>query len=284
MATESERLEIWASERQTGGVSFGLKILRTLHEEQTPYQHLAVVETEAFGRTLFLDGMIQTTIGDEFVYHEMIAHVPLCAHPEPKSVLVVGGGDGGAVREILKHPSVERVVLVEIDGRVVEAARAYFPEIACGLDDRRVEVRIEDGLAHVARRQAEYDVVIVDSTEPVGAAIGLFAEPFYRDIKRALRPQGLMVAQTESPFYNRELIRRAHGGIRRVFGNAALYLAAIPTYPSGLWSFTIGSTGPKPHVGRPWDGKCRYYSPAVHAAAFALPPFVAQLLVERAPT
>ncbi|MGB9859916.1 MAG: polyamine aminopropyltransferase, partial [Moorellaceae bacterium] len=239
------------------------------------------VDTEAFGRMLLLDDVIQTTVKDEFVYHEMISHVPLNTHPHPQEVLVIGGGDGGAIREIIKHPQVRRAVLVEIDARVVANAREYLPEIACGLDDARVEIRFEDGIEHIRQLEGQYDVIIIDSTDPVGPAAGLFAREFYQNVYRALKPDGLFVAQTESPFFNPEFIRRVQQDIASIFPVTRLYLATVPTYPGGLWTFSLGSKKYDPLDVDPQQIPhlpTRYYSPEVHRAAFALPPFVLEIL------
>ena len=279
-------MELWFTEKQTPALGLTCKVRRTLLEEQTPYQHLAILETEQFGRMLVLDGMVQTTEKDEFVYHEMIAHVALNTHPNPRRVAVIGGGDGGTVREVLKHRSVEQVVLIEIDRRVVEACREYLPSISCALSDPRVEVRVADGVEHIRSAENEYDVVLIDSTEPVGCAVGLFSAPFYRDVARALREDGIMVAQTESPFVNQDVIRRSNAGIRASFPITRLYLASIPTYPSGLWSFTLGSKRYDPLEVDPASIpplETRYYTPHIHHAAFRLPRFVEEL-VEAAAT
>jgi spermidine synthase len=196
-------------------------------------------------------------------------------------VLVVGGGDGGTVREVLKHPGVATVEMVEIDGKVVELCREYLPETSQGLDDPRVTVVIGDGIRHVAQAHDRYDVIIIDSSEPIGPGAGLFTREFYLSVFNALRPDGLMVAQSESPFVNAGLIRQVYAAVADVFPVAALYTAAVPTYPSGLWSFTLGS---KRHNPRSFDQArsgslaTRYYSPEVHAGAFLLPRLVRDLI------
>jgi len=271
----------WFSELQIPSMALSLRLKQTLHYEKTPYQELAVVDTEAYGRTLLLDNIIMTTVGDEFFYHEMITHVPLNTHPDPRTVLVIGGGDGGAIREIVKHSSVEKAVLVEIDARVVANAREYLPEISCSLDDARVEIRFEDGLEHVRRKENIYDVIIVDSTDPIGPAVGLFSAEFYRNIYQALKPDGLFVAQTESPLFNAKLIRRLQRDIGSIFPITRLYLATVPTYPGGIWSFSMGSKEYDPlevDWRRAPQLKTRFYTPAVHQGAFALPPFVQEVL------
>ncbi|GAF24952.1 spermidine synthase [Moorella thermoacetica Y72] len=272
---------IWFSELQTPDLAISVRLNQTLHHEKTPYQELAVVDTEAYGRMLLLDNIIQTTVKDEFFYHEMIAHVPLNTHPNPRTALVIGGGDGGVVREIVKHPSIEKVTLVEIDARVVANAREYLPEIACGLDDARVEIRFEDGIEHVRQRENTYDVIIVDSTDPIGPAVGLFSAEFYRNVYRALKADGVFVAQTESPIFNSRLIRRIQRDLNEIFPIARLYLTTVPTYPGGLWAFSLGSKKYDP-LEVDWrqapQVATRYYTPAIHQAAFSLPPFVQEFL------
>lgn len=276
-------LELWYTEKQTPHFGITAKIAQTLHHEQTEFQKLDVIETEQFGRMLVLDGMVMTTDKDEFAYHEMLTHVGMNTHPEPKRVLVVGGGDGGAIREVLKHPSVEKAVLCEIDGRVIEVARSYFPAIAGALADPRVEIQVEDGIQHIQNHPQEYDVILVDSTEPVGPAVGLFQKPFYQGVHEALRQEGVMVAQTESPWFNRDLITQVYRDLSDIFTVTRLYTANIPTYPSGLWSFTLASKGPDPLLvpeDRLIAPDTRYYRPELHQALFRLPRFVEELTMQ----
>lgn len=275
-------MELWYTEYQTPSLGITCKIKKTLHTEKTQFQDIAVIETQQFGRMLVLDGAVMTTIEDEFVYHEMITHVALFTHQNPKKALVVGGGDGGAIREILKHPTIEKAVLAEIDRRVVEASKQYLPEIACALDDKRVEVNIVDGIKYVQEHKNEFDVVIVDSTDPIGPAAGLFAFDFYRAIYEALKEDGIFVAQTESPFLHKDLIRNVYKDVKSIFPIARLYTCAIPTYPSGFWSFTMGSKKYDP-LETDISSKIhaidtRYYSTEIHKAVFALPKFVADLV------
>lgn len=274
---------IWFSERQTPALTLSVRLKGTLHYEKTPYQELAVVDTEAYGRMLLLDNIIQTTVVDEFFYHEMIAHVPLCTHANPRNILVIGGGDGGVIREVVKYPTVEKATLVEIDARVVANAREYLPEIACGLDDARVELRFEDGIEHVRLMENTYDVIIVDSTDPIGPAVGLFSAEFYCNVYNSLKPDGLFVAQTESPIFNKKLIRRIQRDIDRIFPIARLYLTTVPTYPGGIWSFSMGSKEYDP-LEVDWrqapQVTTRYFTPAIHQGAFSLPPFVRDMLEE----
>jgi spermidine synthase len=274
-------MELWYTEYQTPDVGITCKTTRTLHTEKTQYQEMALIETKQFGRMLVLDGTVQTTIEDEFVYHEMITHIPLFTHANPKRTLVIGGGDGGAIREILKHPSIEKAVLVEIDGRVVEVSKKYLPEISCALEDKRVEVNIADGIKYVQEHRKEFDVILVDSTDPVGPAVGLFAVDFYKSIYEALNDDGIFVAQTESPFFHKDLIRNVFKDVKSVFPIARLYTCAIPTYPSGYWSFTMGSKKYDPlktDISRIPEIDTKYYCPEIHKAVFALPRFAAELV------
>lgn len=277
-------LNLWFTEQQTKDMRISVRVKQILHQEETPFQSLAVLDTDQFGRMLVLDNIIQTNIADEFVYHEMITHVALNTHAAPKKVLVVGGGDGGAVREIIKHQSVEKAVHCEIDGAVIEASRRFLPEISCALDDPRVEIIVDDGIKHVKENKDTYDIIIVDSTDPIGPAEGLFSVSFYRDIFASLKDDGIFVAQTESPFFNRNLIPGLYKDIAGIFPVTRLYLAVIPTYPGGLWTFTMGSKKYDPlksDISKipPMDTK--YYSPAIHQTCFVLPPFVKELLEQQ---
>lgn len=274
-------MELWYTEYQTKGVGITCKTTKTYHTEKTEFQDMALIETEQFGRMLVLDGTVQTTIEDEFVYHEMITHVPLFTHKNPKKALVVGGGDGGAIREILKHPSIEKAVLCEIDGRVVEISKQFLPEISCALDDPRAEVIVDDGIKYVQDHKNEFDVIMVDSTDPVGPAVGLFAVDFYKAIFECLKEDGIFVAQTESPFFHKELIKNVYNDVKSIFPIARLYTCSIPTYPSGYWSFTMGSKKYDPletDVSKIPAVDTKYYCAEIHKSIFALPKFVADII------
>ena len=276
-------MELWYTEKQTANHGITTKISQTLHSEKTPFQQLDIIETNQFGRMLVLDGMVMTTIKDEFVYHEMISHVALNTHPNPKRVLVVGGGDGGVIREIIKHSSVEKAVLAEIDGRVIETSQEYLPEIAGALNDPKVDVQVVDGIKYIHDNKQAFDIIMVDSTEPVGPAVGLFEKGFYQGIFDALKDDGILVAQTESPWFNSELITREFRDIKSIFPITRLYTVSIPTYPSGLWSFTIASKKYDPlQVDESGikDLETKYYSAKIHKAVFQLPKFVEELVKE----
>ncbi|OIJ11849.1 spermidine synthase [Anaerobacillus alkalilacustris] len=274
-------MSIWFTEKQTKHFGITAEIKQTLHTEQTDFQKLDMVETAEFGNMLILDGMVMTTQKDEFVYHEMVAHVPLFTHPNPKNVLVVGGGDGGVIREVLKHPSVEKATLVEIDGKVIEYSKKYLPEIAGKLEDPRVDVQVDDGFMHIAKSEAVYDVIMVDSTEPVGPAVNLFTKGFYEGIAKALKEDGVFVAQTDNPWFHSHLITNVFKDVKEVFPITRLYTANIPTYPSGLWTFTIGSKQYDPlevEEDRFHEIDTKYYTKELHKAAFVLPKFVSDLI------
>jgi len=271
---------LWFTEKQTEDFGITAKINKTLHTEKTDFQKLDMVETAEWGNMLILDDMVMTTEKDEFVYHEMIAHVPLFTHPNPKHVLVVGGGDGGVIREILKHPSVEKAVLVEIDGKVIEYSKKFLPSIAGDLEDSRVEVKVADGFMHIAESENAFDVIMVDSTEPVGPAVNLFSKGFYAGIAKALKEDGVFVAQSDNPWFKADLIEQVFQDVKEIFPITKLYTANIPTYPSGLWTFTIGSKKHDPLQVKPerfHEIDTKYYTEEIHQASFALPKFVKDL-------
>lgn len=272
-------MDLWVTEYQTPALGYSLKISETLRVEKTPFQDLVVVVTEQFGKMLLLDGMVMTTEKDEFVYHEMISMVALHAHPNPRKVLIIGGGDGGALREVVRHPKVEKGVLVEIDDRVIQSSRDFFPDLACAFENPKSEVIVDDGIKYIKDHKDEFDVILVDSTEPVGPAVVLFSPEFYQSCFDALKEDGMLVAQSESPFINANVIQTVYGGISKTFPITDLYLASIPTYPSGLWSFTIGSKKYNPQeVQTQSDLECKYYNTTMHQAAFKLPSFVQKII------
>jgi spermidine synthase len=273
---------IWFSELQESGLAISCEIKEVLYSKKSKFQDIKVVDTKTFGKMLLLDDVIQTTIKDEFVYHEMITMVALNTHPNPENVLVIGGGDGGSIREIVKHPGVKKVTLVEIDEYVVEAGKKYLPEISQGLNNPKAKVLIDDGIKHVQDSEAVYDIIIVDSTDPVGPAEGLFGEKFYKSVYKALKSDGIFVAQTESPFFNQDILENVLKYINDIYGNVRLYLANVPTYPGGLWSFTMGTKKYLPenvNIDNIPELNTKYYSREIHKSCFVLPPFVKELFV-----
>jgi spermidine synthase len=270
----------WVDEVYQGVVRTGFKVKKRLFKGRSPFQAVEVVETAGHGRLLLIDGMTMTSERDEFVYHEMIAHPALFVHPRPRRVLVIGGGDGGTVREVLRHESVEECVLVEIDALVVDAAKRFLPGTGRALKDRRCRVRIEDGVRFVAETAERFDCVIVDSTEPFGPAKELFGTKFYRDCRRVLTRDGIVVSQAGSPFYELSTIKNLARILRPVFPVVEACLFNNLTYPGGLWSFTWASM--RRHPLRHFDSRrvararlpLRWYNAGIHRAAFALPEFL----------
>ena len=278
----------WFAEEPYLGSRLQLRIDKLLHEDDTGHQHLIVFENEAFGRVLALDGIVQTTERDEFIYHEMFAHVPVLAHGAVRRVLIIGGGDGGSLEETLKHPTIEHVTMVELDPQVIELSRRFLPSIGGdAFDDPRTDLVIGDGLAYVAEGKGRFDLIIVDSTDPVGPGKVLFTEDFYRDCKACLEPGGVLVTQNSIPFLQPEVIGEPVAALKRQFADATCYLAAVPSYFGGVMAFGWASDDPDLRT-VPVDTLDRrfrdagiatdYYTPDVHKAAFALPPHIARLI------
>lgn len=274
---------LWCTEDQTPDLRLSAHIKETLFTAKSQFQDIAVVDSYEFGRMLVLDGVFQTSIREEFVYHEMISHVPLYIHANPRHVLVIGGGDGGAVREVVRHDSVEKVEMVEIDGMVVEAAKQYLPEISTVMRENhpKLDLKIGDGIAHMAAAENKYDVIIVDCSDPIGPGEGLFTQEFYKNVYKALKPDGLFVQQTESPYFHQPLIKRLTVDIKEIFPIHDMYLAYIPIYPGGMHSFTIGSKKYKP-ADADMTGRqqlpMKYHTPEIQKTCFALPAFVKELI------
>lgn len=279
-------MELWFTEKHTPNVNFSIKVDRQLYCSKSEFQRIDIFESKEFGRFLTLDGYMMLTEKDEFIYHEMITHVPMCVNPDAKRVLVIGGGDGGTVRELLRYPTIESVDLVEIDALVVEACREYLPQTAGCLGDSRIHIYYEDGLKFIRHCENEYDLIIVDSTDPFGPGEGLFTREFYGNCYKALRETGIMVNQHESPFYQEDAyaMQRAHKRIVESFPISRVYQAHIPTYPSGHWLFGFASKKHHPVRGVDWARwnslglKTRYYNTQLHAGSFALPNYVEEMM------
>jgi spermidine synthase len=269
--------KFWFYEKHTPGYGVRWKIKDILHSETTDFQELAVVETEEFGKALILDGNIQVTEMDEFVYHEMLVHVSMNSHPHPEKILIIGGGDGGTAREVLKHQSVKTVDLVEIDERVVANCKSYLPSIACAYNDPRLHLHIEDGLKFVKSETRQYDLVLVDSSDPIGPAVQLYSRDFYGDIFKQLKEDGMLAVQSESPVFYQDIFVNVYKNLNEIFKVTKVYLAPIATYTSGFWSFTAASKKYDPetiaHDKERING-LKYYNYNVHKGAFLLPQFI----------
>ena len=279
-------MELWFSELHTPDVKISIRVDRQLHSEQSEFQRIDVYESPEFGRFLTLDGYMMLTEKDEFIYHEMITHVPMAVHPNVKKVLVIGAGDGGVVRELARYQSIEQIDMVEIDRRVVEVCKEYLPQTACCFDDPRVQLTFADGLKFIRSKEDEYDLIIVDSTDPFGPGEGLFTKEFYGNCYRALKEDGIMVNQHESPFYEGDALacKRAHKRIVESFPISRVYQAHIPTYPSGHWLFGFASKKYHPVDdlrAEEWKAlglETKYYTTKLHQGAFCLPAYVEKLL------
>lgn len=271
--------ELWIEERFKDFYGMRFRVDKVLFSGKSEFQTVDVVETRGHGRMLLNDGLVMVTEKDEFVYHDMIAHVPLFVHPNPKRVLVIGGGDGGTAREALRHKGVEKVVMVEIDKMVVDACREFIPQTAACLDDPKLELIIGDGLEYVAKNTEPFDVIMVDSTDPIGPATPLFGEDFYRDIAKNLKDDGIVVSQGESPFFHPEVQESMLKILNKVFPKVGLCNFSNLTYPGGLWSFTFASK--KYHPTKDFDParveasglEFNYYNADIHLAAFCQPEF-----------
>lgn len=281
-------MELWFTERHTPNVKFSIKVDRQLYTAKSEFQRIDVFDSKEFGRFLTLDGYMMLTEKDEFIYHEMITHIPMAVHPNPKNILVIGAGDGGVIRELTRYPNVESIDLVEIDELVIEVSRKFLPITACCLGDERVHIFCEDGVKFIRRCDNKYDVIIVDSTDPFGPGESLFTKEFYGSCNKALRDDGIMVNQHESPFYDEDALamQRAHRKIVESFPISRVYQAHIPTYPSGHWLFGFASKKYHPVHDLnsvKWNMlglKTRYYNTKLHAGAFALPNYVEEMLRE----
>ncbi len=281
-------MELWFTEPHTDTAKFSIKVKKQLFSTQSEFQRIDVFDSDEFGIFLVIDGYMMAAQKDEFIYHEMITHVPMAAKPDMKKILVIGAGDGGVVRELCRYSSIKHIDMVEIDKAVVDASRKHLPFLSCSLDDKRVSIHYADGVEFVKTKEDIYDLVIVDSTDPIGPGEGLFTKQFYNCCYSALKADGILVNQHESPYYeaDAEYMKRAHKRINEVFPICRVYQAHIPTYPSGHWLFGFASKTTDPVASLNAEGwnnlgiKTRYYNTELHKGCFALPNYVIKLLEE----
>jgi len=285
--TDPDPDESWLTETLYDDFRTSIKVDRVLFDSQTEHQHLVVAESARFGRMFTLDGVTQLTMADEFVYHEMLAHVPILAHGRARDIGIIGGGDGGLVEEVLKHASVERVTIAELDAGVIEFARTYLPDLVRGaFDDPRVEIVLGDGADFVATTERRFDVIVVDSTDPIGPGAALFTPEFYTDCRRVLKPGGVLVTQNGVPFFQPDELESSMRSFTGLFADATCYLGVVPTYVGGFMAFGWGTDDvalrgvPLATLQERFAAaglETRYYTPELHLASFALPRFIADI-------
>ena len=279
MSEEKEFITEWANPN----LGLTARITKLLHEEQSPFQHIQVAEGIQYGRMLILDGVFQTSVKDEFIYHEMIAHVPLMMHPCPERVLIIGGGDGGCAREVCRHGCVRQVDLCEIDEEVMETSETYFPALSSALRNppEKLHIHVGDGIGYVKTVEDFYDVILVDCSDPVGPGEGLFTREFYKNASKALRAGGILVQQSESPILHQRLLHDIFQAMGESFPIVRTYIANIPIYPTGMHSFTMASKQYDPltvSCSRPVPQPMKYYNSQIQKSAFVLPEFVKDCL------
>ena len=279
-------MDLWFTENHTENVKFSIRIKEQIYHDKSPFQDIDFFVSEEFGTFFTLDGLIMVTEKDEFIYHDMIVHVPMAVNPEIKNVLVIGGGDGGTVRELTRYKNIENIDMVEIDEKVVVACKKYLPQTASNLDDNRVNLYFEDGVAFIERKKNVYDLILIDSTDPIGPGEGLFTKTFYNNCYEALNEDGILINQHESPYYERDkkAMNRSHLRLKETFPISMVYQFHMPTYPSGHWLFGFASK--KFHPLNDINEKewlknyldTNYYNLDIHKGAFALPTYVKKAL------
>lgn len=279
-------MELWYTDQHTKNVRFSMKVESELGSTESEFQKIDILQTTEFGKVLVFDGELMITQNDEFIYHEMITHVPMAVHPNVKDVLVIGGGDGGTVRELTKYPCIENIEVAEIDQMVTQMCIKYFQETACKLNDPRVQMHFEEGLRYVRSKFNQYDLIIVDCADPYGPAEGLFTREFYGTCFKALREDGILINQHESPYYSshKKSVQKAHKNISTEFPYSTVYQCHIPSYPSGHWLFGFASKkyDPIKDINEDkWNElgiKTGYYNTDLHKGSFYLPTYVKELL------
>lgn len=280
-------MELWFSEKWSKTCDLSIKVKKQIYEEYTGIQDIAFFDSFEFGRFFTLDGLMMVNEKDEFIYHDMIVHVPMAVNPNIKKVLVIGGGDGGTIRELTRYETIEEIVHVEIDKRVVELCKKYLPQTSAKLDDKRVKAFYVDGIKFI-KTARDFGLILVDSTDPIGPGEGLFTNEFYKDCYEALNEEGILINQHESPYFEEYAIqmKKAHDKIKNIFDIAKVYQFHMPTYASGHWLFGFASKKLHPildHKKSEWESlnlKTKYYNSDIHKASFMLPNYVKEKLEE----
>lgn len=270
--------ELWLSEFSSDNLKLSMRVKNFLHAEKTEYQELLIADTYEYGRVLMLDGAYQLTERDEFTYSEMMAHVPLCAHRNPEKVLIIGGGDGAIMREVLKHDCVKQCTLIDIDKRVKECSQKFLPFAGDSFNNPRADFKCMDAMKFIKETDERFDVVIVDSTDPVDFAAGLFQSPFYADVKKIMNDDAMLSELTESPFIDKKLMCQAIDEMRKIFPIVKMYWGVVPTYPSGMWTYGLASMKDDPAVPVRDVKNTKWYTNEIHKNSFVLPPFLEDLI------
>ncbi len=278
--------DLWYSDYHTNNVKLSIKVDKQLHKEESDYQKIVVYESFEFGKFITLDGFMMFTERDEFIYNEMMSHIPMAVNPNIKNILIIGSGDGGIPRELTKYKTIEHIDVVELDERVVEICREFFPVTSSGLDDERITLHIRDGLKFIRPIENKYDLIVVDSTNPTGPSEILFTKEFFGNCYKALKEDGIMISQHESPFYKKhgKAIRHTHKRISNMFPVSKAYQSHIPSYPSGHWLFGFASKKYNPLIDLKeeyWNSlgiKTKYYNTDLHKGSFYLPNYVMEEL------
>ncbi len=275
---------VWFTELHLGNSGITVKIKRLVESVQSKFQRIDILEAEDFGKMLVLYGSIMVAENDLSSYNEMITHVPLFTHPKPDKVLIIGGGDGGALTNVMKHPEVKKGVMCEIDKTVVEVSKRHFPKLAKGFDDKRARLVFRDGKKYIENGKEKFDVILLDLSDPIGPAAELFQKSFHRNVFDRLNEDGIMVAQSESPYYNELTVEQMYRNLREIFPIVKMYTAFVPIYPSCYWSFAFCSKKYHPIVDfdieryKKLKLKNNYYNMDMHIGSFALPEFVKKMI------
>ncbi|WP_077212136.1 polyamine aminopropyltransferase [Bacillus dakarensis] len=271
--------DLWLTEDEYDNLKISYRIKEIVFDQKSSFQDVMILDSYHFGRMLVLDGIVQTTSVDGHIYNEMISHVPMAMHPNPKNVLIIGGGDCGVAKEVSKYEEVERIDMVEIDKLVVKACLEHLPAVSGNLADPRVTYIFEDGVKFAADKIQEYDLIIVDSSDPIGPARVLFEKSFYQSLHQALKDDGIMVCQSQSPIFHGDVMKQSYSRISELFKEVKMYTAVVPTYPGGLWSFTIGS---KQHTevnaSKVNNKDTQYANRQIIESCFSLPQFITEKL------